>query len=254
MRREITAEDSARFSAAMAQVMEKEQTHEGIGRLSEKKLHLTLKYFYQPDDSFHEQKIGPFVADAVTAAGIVEIQTSNYGNLRRKLEAFAPLVSVTVVCPIPHRKTVTWINTEDGSLSKETKSTKIGNFLEAFWELAHIQDCLLLPNVKFLILLADVRDYRYLNGWGKLKKRGSTRCERVPVALVDSYELGSLTDYLALLPQDLPPVFTRKALVAALGKQVRDPDSVLYVMQKIGALKRVGKQGNSFLYEKTEIQ
>ncbi|MBR7165735.1 MAG: hypothetical protein IKD18_05585, partial [Clostridia bacterium] len=150
MRREITIADAERFSAAMAQVLEKEQTREGIGQLSEKKLHLTLKYFYQPDETFHEQKIGPFVADAVTAEGIVEIQTSNYGNLRRKLEVFAPLVPVTVVCPLPHRKTVTWINTEDGSLSKETKSTKIGNFWEAFWELAHIQDCLLLPNVKFL--------------------------------------------------------------------------------------------------------
>ena len=53
-----------------------------IGILSEKIMHLTLKYYFSPFDSDHEVKLGGFYADAVNEDGIVEVQTRSFKNLK----------------------------------------------------------------------------------------------------------------------------------------------------------------------------
>ena len=46
---------------------------QGIGTLGEKTLHRVLKAYFQPDPSKCEVRVGPYVADALTESGIVEI-------------------------------------------------------------------------------------------------------------------------------------------------------------------------------------
>ena len=162
MEKRITKEEEARFAEALSAVLSIEQERSGIGQLAEKKLHLTLKHYFQPDSTFHEQEIGRHVADAVTVDGIVEVQTAGYGRLKDKLSVWSPLVPVTVVCPVPRRKTLVWIDPETGALVRESKSPKTGNWFDAFWELSHIRSHLCMPNVTFLLCLLDVREYRLL--------------------------------------------------------------------------------------------
>lgn len=246
----VTSEEEGRFRRTLEQILPKEQQRDSIGRLAEKKLHLVLKHYFQPQAEFHEQKVGSFVADAITPEGILEIQTGNYGAMAKKLAAFSALVPVTVVCPLAREKTVSWVDPATGEITPAHKSPKKGRFLDAFWELGHAVECLTLPNVCFRLLLLDIREYRYLDGWSRDKKRGSTRCERVPVALGDSFLLASPADYGALLPP-LPQHFTLKECAAAAKYPEERMRTVLYVMEKVGAVCRVGKEGKRILYEIT---
>ena len=246
MEERVTLAEEERFGAALSRVLSMDQTRVGIGQLAEKKLHLTLKYYFQPDETFHEQKIGRHVADAATVDGLVEVQTAGYGRLGDKLSEWSPLVPVTVVCPIPHRKTLVWIDPATGALVRESKSPKKGNWFDAFWELTHIRSHLCMPNVTFLLCLLDVREYRLLNAKGGT--RHSSRRERVPVSLSGFYALREAADFAALLPPELPPLFTVKELSRLIGRNEERTRSVLYVMEGVGAVERAGKDGRRILY------
>ena len=56
-----------------------------IGTLKEKTVHAVVKNYIEPDPSFHEIKVESFYADIVNEKGIIEIQTSNFNQLRKKL-------------------------------------------------------------------------------------------------------------------------------------------------------------------------
>lgn len=84
--------DAELFDMAIeaARIVESEK---GIGTLSEGLLHSAVKYYYQPIPELHEVKLGGFVCDAVVddrsnGRTIIEVQTANFRNLRKKLEYF----------------------------------------------------------------------------------------------------------------------------------------------------------------------
>ena len=69
------------FENAIA-AAEQDMGCKGIGTLGEKSLHLALKYYFAPDPETHERQVGGFVADAVTEAGIIEVQTRGLSRLK----------------------------------------------------------------------------------------------------------------------------------------------------------------------------
>lgn len=84
--------DSELFRLAIEAAVTVERER-GIGTLSEGVLHSAIKYYYQPDPGLHEVKIEGFVCDAIAenhslGRTIIEVQTANFRNLRKKLSAF----------------------------------------------------------------------------------------------------------------------------------------------------------------------
>ena len=84
----VSCSNDERFLAACDRIIHTEHIENGIGTLSEKTVHSVLKYYLEPDTSFHEVKTGRYVADIRTPDGIYEIQTRQFNKLRNKLEAF----------------------------------------------------------------------------------------------------------------------------------------------------------------------
>ena len=113
----VSCSNDERFLAACDRIIHTEHIENGIGTLSEKTVHSVLKYYLEPDTSFHEVKTGRYVADIRTPDGIYEIQTRQFNKLRNKLEAFLPEYSVTVVYPIPHIKYLRWIDGQTGEIT-----------------------------------------------------------------------------------------------------------------------------------------
>lgn len=244
--------DNERLEQARARVTD-DRIREGIGTLGEKTLHAVLKYYYQSDESFHEQKIGRYYADIATPAGVIEIQTRGFDRLRKKLEAFLAVGEVTVVYPVPAIKYLVWINHETGEMSKPHKSPKRGNIYAALNELPYLGELLLHPGLSFRVLLLDITEYRTLNGWSKDKKKGSTRFERIPEAISHEYCLSGLFDFQALVPQSLPAAFCAKDFQRAAGLSPRQTSFGLSMLIKLGLLVRTGKKGNAYIYERIQI-
>ena len=241
--------DKQKFYDACNMIIGKDREKCGIGTLGEKTLHAVLKQYFEPQTEKQEIKIGRYVADIVSENGIIEIQTRAFNTLRKKLESFLEFTDVTVVYPIPKTKWLCWIDKETGEVSKQRKSPKTGTIYDAFFELYKIKHLLTNPKLNFCFVLLELTEYRYLNGWSKDKKRGSSRCDRIPGDINEIVYIRDINDYLKFLPENLPQNFTTKDYSKLTKLNLSSSQTALNVLNYIGAVRRVGKSGNMHLYD-----
>jgi len=247
--------DKERFDRAIESTRQDKRQSKGIGVLGEKSLHAVVKRYMEPCPENHELKIDPYIADIVSEGGIIEIQTRSFEKLRGKLEAFLSAARVTVVYPIPHIRRISWIDPSTGETSGKRKSPKTGSFYDAFYELYKIRGLLAHPNLKILLLLVDVDDYRSLNGWGRDKKRGSSRLERIPTGLAGELAVGNgASGWDSLIPENLPEEFTSADYKIAAGLSLRDAQTALNVLYHVGAVVKVGSKGRMKLYQRAKFK
>lgn len=240
--------DSRRFAEACEKVIDRERLRTGIGTYGEKTLHAVLKYYFEPYEDSHEVRLGPFVADIVGEQGVIEIQTRSFDKLRKKLDAFLEVARVTVVYPVPCNKWLVWMSEETGEVTKRRKSPKKGTPWDSFRELYKIKSYLTHPNLTLCVVLVDLEEYRLLNGWSKDRKKGSTRSDRIPLALTSECILKSPADYAGLLPDAMPSPFTTADLARVCRLSPACASAALNVLYTVGAVVRTGKQGNRYLY------
>ncbi len=242
-----------RFTAVCEQLVAMGRGANGIGTLGEKTLHAVVKHYVEPDHSLHEVRIGPFVADIARHDGIFEVQTGNFNKLRKKIEYFTEDTPLTLIYPIAHTKWIIWIDEETGEITKKRKSPKTGSPFEIFFELYKIKQYLSHPNLSLRILMIDIEEYRNLNGWSVDKKRGSSRYDRIPVALNDEVHISSSSDYAKLIPIGMPEQFTSADFQKHSKLSRKSSQLALNVLSYVGAVCKVGKIKNMILYERAQI-
>lgn len=242
--------DTELFDIACKHCIGMQKGQMGIGTLGEKTIHAVLKYYYAPNEAYHEIKIGNYVADICIDGEITEVQTRGFHNMRGKLACFLEEHDVTICYPVAHKKWISWVDMETGEITDKRKSPKTGNFYQIFPELYKIKMFLKHPSLHFIIVLLDVEETRYLNGWSHDKKRGSSRMDGIPVAIFDELRIDTREDFAKLIPQDLTEPFTVKefAKKAKITEHVASPG--LNILLEVGAVKRVGKKGRAYLYER----
>lgn len=240
--------DKKRFMDSCREIMNSAHNENGIGTLKEKTLHAVLKKYFEPHCDNHEIKLGRYVADIVCEDGIIEIQTRSFDKLRNKLARFLEVTRVTVVYPVARTKWVMWIDEATGETTNKRKSPKKGTPRDIFFELYKIKSLLTHENLRLCIVMLDVEEYRRLNGWSDNKKRGSTRYERIPTELVDEIYVDHICEYRKLMPDNLPPKFTAKDFKKAAGLTISRAQTALNVLNFVGAVERVGKSGNAYIY------
>ena len=242
--------DKERFSEACRALYGAVPSRNRIGVLSEKTLHSVIKRFIEPNEALQEVKVGGYYADIKNDDGIFEVQTRSFNRLRAKLTSYLETETVTIVYPIPAVKRLIWIDAQTGELTAPRKSPKRGSYFDAFPELYKLDMFIANDTLRVLLLLIDMDEYRYLNGWSADGKKGSTRHERYPIALADSLILATKEDYEGLLPSDLCSPFTSKEFASAAKIRTRIAQTVLTVLLKRGAVQCVGKRGRLNLYMK----
>ncbi|MDD3173071.1 MAG: hypothetical protein PHF63_05345 [Herbinix sp.] len=240
--------DKQLFERVCDEVIGQRQGMNGIGTLSEKTVHSVLKSYLSPNSINHEIKVGGFVADICTGNEIIEVQTRSFDKLRRKLETFLAVAPVTIAYPIPNIKWIRWVNPQTGEISPPRKSPKLGTPYNIFKELYKIKNYLLNPNLNLKIILINIEEYRFLDGWSQDKKKGSTRCDRIPTELVDEILISGPKEYQILIPDILGGEFTSKDYKKASRLPMNQAQTALNVLHYVGAIDRVGKKGNSYVY------
>ena len=242
--------DHTLFSEACYRMVGSLQGQNGIGTLREKTIHSVLKYYYAPNPAYHEIKIGSYVADICIDGEIFEVQTRNFNTLRSKLAFFLQEHDVTIIYPVAHIKCLSWLDMETGELSKKRKSPKTGCFYQIIPELYRIKMFLTNPRLHFIISLIDVEETRYLNGWSRDKKKGSSRMDGTPVDIYDELRIDTMEDYAKFLPDTLPEHFTTKDYAKCAHISQNFASTGLNILLETGTVKRVGKLGNAYLYKK----
>lgn len=243
--------DKARFESARLAFIEGNPAANGIGTLGEKALHATIKLYLEPDSTKHETKLGSFFADILSDDHVFEIQTRQFNKLRAKLEAFLPEHKVTIVYPLPAKKWLLWIDPADGQVSKPRLSPKHGNIYDAFYELYRIKPLLAHPNLSLLIMLVDLEEYRLLNGWSDDRKKGSSRCDRLPLSLEKELLISGPGGYPSLMPEGLPSAFTSTDFAKSAAVSLRHAQTALNVLSFLNVINACGKKGRLCLYTRS---
>lgn len=241
--------DKVRFNEACDKIINKERKQNGIGTLGEKTLHAALKCYFEPHEDNQEIALGGYVADIAGENGVIEIQTRNFNALRKKLELFLEFCDVTVVYPIPQVKHLSWLDTETGEIASKRRSPKKGSIYDAVKELYKIKYTLDNPRMNFCAVMLELEEIRYLNGWSDDKKRGSTRCDRIPISLIDEIYFNSILDYTKFIPENLPGEFTSADFAKCAKIRRNIAQTTINILSYLELIEKVGKKGRANLYK-----
>lgn len=219
-----------------------------IGTLNESSLHAVLKLYCEPRAELHEIDVGGYVADIANESGCIEIQTRNFGQMKKKLSRILEQSVVTLVYPVAGLKWVLWIDTETGEVTPRRKSPKKWQPAHVFYELYWIRQLLDHPNFRLKVVVLELEEYKYLDGWGDSRKRNATRATRVPLDILDEIDVTCPQELTLLLP-DLPMQFTTADLSASGGISDSSAQKAVKLLADLGIAEKVGKKGRRFLYE-----
>lgn len=240
--------DQQLFHKVCDQVVGQGQGLMGIGTLSEKTVHAVLKSYYETNELYHEIKVDTFVADICNGREIIEIQTRSFDRLRKKLPVFLNQYPVTIVYPIPYIKWLRWVNPQTGEITPPRKSPKKGSPYIVFPELYKIKNLLNMPNLRIKIVMLNMEEYRFLDGWSDDKKKGSSRCDRIPTDIIQEVYIAKPEDYSLLIPETLDEEFTSKDYKKASGLSIGAATTAVHILNYVGSIERIGKKGRAYLY------
>lgn len=244
--------DVQRFSAAKA-VLGGSHNRYNIGTYRERSQHLVLKYYFEPDKTRHEVPLEGYVADIYSDGGIFEIQTSGFGALRGKLEAFLRKYPVTLVYPSAIQKRTLWTDPDTGEIFPGSyRKSKRGRF-NILSELCGISAYFPHPNLRVLNFLTAASDYKLLDGFGKDRKGRATKTDTVPDELLEIVLIKDKKDILKMLPFSMGDSITNAELSKTFGMRGRRLWKAVKFLENAEILRRSGKRGNAILYTVAEM-
>lgn len=224
-----------------------------IGTLSEKSIHSTIKKYIEPDEQYHEIKIGNYIADIKKDNIIFEIQTQNFKNLLNKLDYYISCGYKTVVIyPISKNKYINWVDTNSNEILERRKTPHRGVIQDMFKELYWIVDYLDNPLIELSIILLNVEEYRYLDGYGQNSKKRATKIDKVPTKVNEVVQIKSIRDLNKFIPDTLENEWNSKDFIKHSKCNKRWAGSGLKMLREKDIIQIVGKQGNSYIYSKVE--
>jgi len=226
-----------------------------IGTLNEGPLHQALKALYLEPGAASEVPLGGFVADVVAPQGtLFEIQTGQFGPLRRKLGKLVEDHRVVLVHPIAERRHIVRLSGsgEDPAepvreLSRR-RSPKRGAVIDVAARLVHLPGLLDHPNFELEVVLTAEEEYRVHEGGRHWRRRGWRTVERRLVEVLRRQRLRATADLLALLETELPEPFSTAELALAAGRDRALAQKLAYCLRQAGVAEICGKAGNSLLY------
>lgn len=240
--------DKDRFLEARSRAFIDASERGGIGTLSEKLLHKTLKYYFEPDDRNHEAEYLGSVADIRNGDGIMEIQTRSFDKLLPKLEKYLPENKVTIVYPIIERKTICRIDAATGETFPPKLSTKKGRATDALAEIAKIRSFIPHTNLRILLVFLDADETRMLNGKKRVGRQKTDKIDCAPTSINSIMELRDAPDFALLLPEKLPDEFTASEFekLSRL-RAIKLHNSLMFLIQ-MGILAREKRGGRAYIY------
>lgn len=243
---------SARFYQAVYDAAAESHERYNIGTYREKKLHLILKRYFEPDTSYHEIPCAGFIADILRDGHITEIEAHSLTGLHEKLDAYLPEYTVDLVYPLAANRFVTWIDPETGKMSQKRRSPKKATVYDAIAECIRLRDYLSRPGLRILAVFLDIEEYRLLDGWSRDHKRGSHRYERIPQELRRIIVLDARDSYARFIPEHCPDPCTVREFASAAGIHRDCARTVLHVMEAVGAMEGCGKRGRELLFRRVQ--
>jgi hypothetical protein len=226
----------------------------GINLFNEKPLHAALKAWYiQPGDRV-EVNVDGYIIDIVRGDLLIEIQTSNFAALKKKLTALVKQYPVRLVYPIATEKWIVRMPEKGDHVVGRRRSPKRGIPADVFEELVSFPELISDNSFSIEVLLVraeEVRRQDRRRGW---RRKGWVVDERRLLKVLDRLVMETPADVVSLVPEDLLEPFTTSDLACAIGRPRRLARRMAYCLRSMGCIIPVGKQGNAILYARTDTR
>lgn len=233
--------DKEYFEAICKVDSETVHSKEGIGSLSEKRLHRIIKSYLANDPTCHEVAVGKYFADVLSEGEIFEIQTKALSRLLPKLKYYLEETpySVTVIHPVIRNKKIIRIDPETGEILRQKISPKHGSSAHALPEIHGLRELLGNDRLQIKLMLIDAAEYRYSERM-RYRREGAYDSELFPTMLaeVETYAYGA--DFLKFLPSGRQS-FTAAEYSKFIGLTGRKLYSALYLLCSLGLIRKDGK-------------
>jgi len=228
-----------------------EDSRHRIGLENEKPLHAALKSWYSRPGDRLEVPVDGYQVDIVRGKRLIEIQTTGFAAIKRKLSALLENHSVRLVYPIPRDKWILRL-AEGGEIKGRRRSPNHGDWLDVFHELVSFPSLMTARGFSLELLLVEEEELRRRGPQRGWRRKGWLIEERRLVAVVDRLLLRTLADVAGLLPAALAEPFTVTDLAVAIDRRRGLAGRMAYCLREMGCLSVVGRQGNAFLYVRTD--
>lgn len=221
-----------------------------IGGLSEKSLHLVMKYFLEENRDYHEVGVlGRYYADILRDGEAIEIQTRSFYSIRKKVEALSGVMPLTIVHPIVCEKTLIRIDDESGEMSGYRKSPSKRSLCDVFRELYGLGELVSRDNISYLFPVVSCNEYKLTSSKSKNPKRDAVKQNITPTQLHGCYRFASSSCFAELVPKEL---CNKSFTVAELSQTAKMPYKSAYylltVLCRIGKAVQIGKEKRKNLY------
>jgi hypothetical protein len=226
--------------------------YNGIGTLRESSLHAVLKQIYSNDGDIIEAEVGNFVVDVFDGTRIIEIQTSSFSSIKKKLSKLISKYEVKLVYPLANEKWIIHESIDGSKILSRRKSPKRMSYLNVFEELVSMPRLVAHSNFSLEVILVKEEEVRRKDGKGSWRRRGWSIIDHRLLKIVSKRVFKNPSDFVYFIPQALIEPFTTSDFAESVGCSRRIAQKAMYCMRKMGYLSVVGKKGKAFLHARED--
>jgi len=215
--------------------------------MTEHSLHNQLKNWYAREGDQVEARFGDYIVDIVRDDLLIEIQTRNFSSIKQKLYQLIKEHRVRLVHPIQHQKWIIRLNS-DGSVVSRRRSPKRGRVEEIFSQLVYMPDFCVSENAEVEVLLVNMEEYLIDDGKGSWRRRRWSIHDRKLISVEHSMKFKDPSEFINILPRELPPEFTVRQLAKQSKLPIRLAQRMAYCLRHMDVIEINGKKGRANLY------
>lgn len=219
----------------------------------ETSLHRELKSLYAAGNAQFEARVGKYRIDVISRGRLIEIQHGSLAAIHDKVRGLLRHHRVTVVKPIVVRKVLVKRSAPGGEVIGRRLSPKRGCLIDLFDDLVHFTRVFPHRRLTLDVPLVDIEEWRY-PGHGRRRRWRPNDHQVEDQKLINvhqTYRLRTRWDVVELVPCSLPRPFHTGHLADCLQVKRWLAQRIAYCFREMGAVRQVGKQGNTLLYRFT---
>jgi hypothetical protein len=188
-----------------------------------------------------------YVCDAIGAKNeAIEIQTSHFGSLKKKIPALAKSGKVRLIYPVIVKKTLELYDTK-GKLLSRRRSPKKCSIWNIFDELIYVPELLKLRNLTIEIVYVNAIERRRNDGKGSWRRKGVSIEDKLLENHREGITFKKKADWLFhFMP--LSGECSTKTLAESANINPDEARKAIYTLEKAGYLKKLHKQGRCWVF------
>ncbi len=215
-----------------------------IGTLNEWSLHSSLKEYYQLPGDQLEATVDGYVIDILRENLLLEVQTSNFISMKKKLQRLLPKYRIRLIHPIAEKRIIIRESLDGCEVLSKRKSPKRGSYVNLFEELVFIPFLAKHENFSLEIAITHEIERKRRDGKGSWRNKGWSIVDRELDSVIETRLFEKPHDYLSLIPEINEP-FTNADLARSLDVPNYIARKMTYSLRKMNVLQKVGMRGRA---------